>query len=263
MIGRMLFAIISGQMLGSVVSGFANDAFGWHSSLVIGAGVGAVAAASPGSRCRPARAGGDRDSGSFAGALRPRLRQPEGALAVSAACRRGHVLLRPLPVHGRAAAGTTERRPAARSPADHRPGPRRLRHRRPALRGQRARRAAPLGVRRMCLIGSAFGRGLLRGARRLADVVARGARDVRRRRQLLHAAQLDADRGDRARALGARLGGGPLRLRLLHRPGLGPLAFGALLHGLGARPALFAVAAVIVVLGRVVVAPGDRPPRRA
>ena len=45
MIGRMLFAIISGQMLGSVVSGFANDAFGWHSALVIGAGVGAVAAA--------------------------------------------------------------------------------------------------------------------------------------------------------------------------------------------------------------------------
>ena len=41
MIGRMLFAIISGQMLGSVVSGFANDAFGWHSALVIGAAVGA------------------------------------------------------------------------------------------------------------------------------------------------------------------------------------------------------------------------------
>ena len=35
--------------------------------------------------------------------------------------------------------------------------------------------------------------------------------------------------------------------------GLGPLVFGALLHGAGARPALLAVAAVIVVLGRVVV----------
>jgi len=35
--------------------------------------------------------------------------------------------------------------------------------------------------------------------------------------------------------------------------GLGPLVFGALLHGVGARPALLAVAAVIVVLGRVVV----------
>ena len=44
-IGRMLFAIISGQMLGSVVSGLANAAFGWHASLVIAALIGAVAAA--------------------------------------------------------------------------------------------------------------------------------------------------------------------------------------------------------------------------
>ena len=36
MIGRMLFAIISGQMLGSFVSGIANDAFGWRSALAIG-----------------------------------------------------------------------------------------------------------------------------------------------------------------------------------------------------------------------------------
>jgi predicted MFS family arabinose efflux permease len=35
--------------------------------------------------------------------------------------------------------------------------------------------------------------------------------------------------------------------------GLGPLVFGALLHGLGPRPALIAVAAVIVVLGRLIV----------
>ena len=32
-LGRMLFAIISGQMLGSVVSGFANVAFGWRSLM--------------------------------------------------------------------------------------------------------------------------------------------------------------------------------------------------------------------------------------
>ncbi|MCJ0763676.1 MFS transporter [Variovorax terrae] len=45
MIGRMLFAIIAGQMLGSIVSGLANEAFGWHSALVIStilAAVGAV-----------------------------------------------------------------------------------------------------------------------------------------------------------------------------------------------------------------------------
>lgn len=43
-IGRMLFALIGGQMLGSVVSGFANEAFGWRSALAIAAAL-AVAAA--------------------------------------------------------------------------------------------------------------------------------------------------------------------------------------------------------------------------
>jgi predicted MFS family arabinose efflux permease len=66
MIGRMLFAIISGQMLGSVVSGLANDAFGWHSALVIGAGVGTVAAAVAWlAMPAGARAAAPRDSGSF------------------------------------------------------------------------------------------------------------------------------------------------------------------------------------------------------
>ncbi len=37
MIGRMLFAMISGQMLGSVVAGFANGAFGWRSPFGIAA----------------------------------------------------------------------------------------------------------------------------------------------------------------------------------------------------------------------------------
>src|SRR5437868_569052 len=67
MIGRMLLAIISGQMLGSVVAGFTNDAFGWHSALVIGASVGALAASvawlgMPAGVSAAAR----RDEGSFA-----------------------------------------------------------------------------------------------------------------------------------------------------------------------------------------------------
>jgi predicted MFS family arabinose efflux permease len=44
MIGRMLFAIITGQMLSAVVAGAANAAFGWRSALLI-AGVTASAAA--------------------------------------------------------------------------------------------------------------------------------------------------------------------------------------------------------------------------
>jgi len=44
--------------------------------------------------------------------------------------------------------------------------------------------------------------------------------------------------------------------------GLGPLVFGAFLHGLGARPALVAMALAMVVLGRVVVSQVvDRRPR--
>jgi predicted MFS family arabinose efflux permease len=37
MIGRMLFAIIGGQMLGSVAGGYANDAFGWRGALLVAA----------------------------------------------------------------------------------------------------------------------------------------------------------------------------------------------------------------------------------
>ncbi len=44
MIGRMLFAIITGQMLGSAVAGFANDAFGWRSALGAAALVALLAA---------------------------------------------------------------------------------------------------------------------------------------------------------------------------------------------------------------------------
>lgn len=59
MIGRMLFAIISGQMLGSMVSGFANDRWGWHSSLVIGAAIGVAAATVAWTAMRPGRVDAD------------------------------------------------------------------------------------------------------------------------------------------------------------------------------------------------------------
>lgn len=44
-IGRMLLAIITGQMLGSALSGLAADAFGWRSALWIAAALAAAAAA--------------------------------------------------------------------------------------------------------------------------------------------------------------------------------------------------------------------------
>lgn len=44
-IGRMLFALISGQMLGSVVAGFAAQAAGWRSAFWISFGLACIAAA--------------------------------------------------------------------------------------------------------------------------------------------------------------------------------------------------------------------------
>ena len=199
-LGRMLFAIISGQMLGSVVSGFANVAFGWRSALFIAAGVGAVAAIVAWTRM-PAGAAARRRraAGVVRRALRPRLRQPQGGLAVCRGDARGRALLRRVPVHGRAPAGDHGARRQRDLDRDrHRP--RRLRHRRPALRRQRAHAAAP--ARRAPDVPARLGRRrrLLRRARGRAALVARRRGDALRRPRLLHAAQLDADRGDRARA---------------------------------------------------------------
>lgn len=45
MIGRMLFAIISGQMLGSMLGGVAGEHWGWWSALALSTGVAVLAAA--------------------------------------------------------------------------------------------------------------------------------------------------------------------------------------------------------------------------
>jgi predicted MFS family arabinose efflux permease len=46
MVGRMLVAIISGQMLGSAASGVVSDVFGWRGALALAAAVSVLAAAS-------------------------------------------------------------------------------------------------------------------------------------------------------------------------------------------------------------------------
>ena len=260
-LGRMLFAIISGQMLGSVVSGFANVAFGWRSALFIASGVGAVAAIVAWTQMPAAPRHGDSGPPASFAALYGRVfANPKAAWLYAAVMLEGALFYRRVPVHGRAPArdhGARRQRDLDRD--RHRP--RRLRHRRPALRRQRAHAAAP--ARRAPDVPARLGRRrrLLRRARVRAALVARRRGDALRRARLLHAAQLDADRGDRARALGPRLGRGPLRLRLLRRPsGLGPLVFGGLLHALGPQISLVIVAAAIVVLGRVVVSRiVDRP----
>ena len=45
MIGRMLFAIITGQMMGSLVAGITNAAYGWRSAVLVSAAASVVATA--------------------------------------------------------------------------------------------------------------------------------------------------------------------------------------------------------------------------
>ena len=253
MIGRMLFAIISGQMLGSVVSGFANDAFGWHSSLAIGAAVGAVATAVAwGAMPRGASAATSRDEGSFADLYARVLVNPKapwliGGVAVEGAFFYGLFpymgeLLRATAVPGD---GPTARITGLVLGAFGVGGLLYAAGVRVFLRA--------FGVRRMCLIGSGAGAACYAALAfvpswwlaALAMLVAGISFYMLHNSMQTEATELAPSARGSAVALFA--------CGFFIGQGLGPLVFGALLHGLGERPALLAVAAVIVVLGRVVV----------
>jgi len=253
MIGRMLFAIISGQMLGSVVSGFANDAFGWHSALVIGAGVGAVAAAVAWlGMPAGASAAASRDGGSFATLYARVLSNPKAPWLIGGVAIEGMFFYGLFPYMGELLLPTT--RPAGGSIA--------------AVTGivlgafgiggllyaLGVRVFLRLfGVRRMCLIGSGAGAACYAALAfvptwwlaALAMLVAGVSFYMLHNSMQTEATELAPSARGSAVALFA--------CGFFIGQGLGPLVFGALLHGLGERPALLAVAAVIVVLGRVVV----------
>ena len=234
MIGRMLFAIISGQMLGSVVSGFANDAFGWRSALFIAAGVGAVAAAVAWlGMPAGARGGGEPRPRLVRDALRPRLRQPEGGLADAAAS------------PSRARSSTASSRTWASCCSRPRARGRQLdRRSRPASSSAPSASAACstpssvrvllrlLGVRRMCLLGSAgaaacyaalaFAPTLVAG-RALAMFVAGLSFYMLHNSMQTEATELAPSARGSAVALFA--------CGFFIGQGLGPLVFGGLLHG--------------------------------
>lgn len=65
-IGRMLFALITGQMLGSVVAGYASEAAGWRAAFIIACTLGVLAAVLAWTAIRaPAAAGGSGPHASF------------------------------------------------------------------------------------------------------------------------------------------------------------------------------------------------------
>ncbi len=254
MIGRMLFAIISGQMLGSVVSGFANDAFGWHSALVIGAGVGAAAAAVAWlAMPAGASAGASRDGGSFATLYGRVLANPKAPWLIGGVAVEGMFFYGLFPYMGELLLTTA--RPAGGSIA----GVTGLVLGAFGIGGLlyafSVRAFLRLfGVRRMCLIGSCTA-ALCYGA--LAFVPAWWLAALAMFVAGISFYMLHNSMQTEATELAPSARGSAVALfacGFFIGQGLGPLVFGALLHGLGERPALLAVAAVIVVLGRVVVA---------
>jgi predicted MFS family arabinose efflux permease len=253
MIGRMLFAIISGQMLGSVVSGFVNDAFGWQAALLVAAVLGAAATAIAWLGM-PSRDGAARtESGSFASLYGRVIANPKAVWLIGGVAVEGAFFYGMFPYMGELLLATV--RPSGGAVAAETGlvlgafGIGGLLY---ALSVRVLLRR--LGVRRLCLIGSAAAAASYLALAFVptwwmaaaAMLVAGFSFYMLHNSMQTEATELaPSARGSSVAlfACGFFLG-----------QGLGPLVFGGLLHGLGPRPALVAVAAVIVVLGRLVVA---------
>jgi predicted MFS family arabinose efflux permease len=252
MIGRMLFAIIAGQMLGSIVSGFANDAFGWRSSLVVAAAIGALATAIAWLGMSAADEAARNQSGSIASLYGRVLANPKSLWLIGAVAVEGAFFYGLFPFMGELLLAMA--RSSATSIAAETGmvlgafGIGGLLY---ALSVRLLLRR--LGMRRLCLVGSAAaaaGYVALAFApswplAALSMFVAGFSFYMLHNSLQTEATELAPSARGSAVALfacGFFLG-----------QGLGPLVFGALLHGLGPRPALIAVAAVIVVLGRLIV----------
>ena len=259
-LGRMLFAIISGQMLGSVVSGFANVAFGWRSALFVASGVGAIAAIVAWTQM-PAAAPRDSDAApaSF-GTLYARVfANPKATWLYGAVLLEGALFYGLFPFMSEILVATTSRGGNAISVETgivlgafgiggllYAASVRTLLRR--------------VGVRRMCLLGSAGGAACYAALTVVPlwwlDAAAMFCAGLAF--YMLHnSMQTEAtELAPAARASAVAL----FACGFFVGQGLGPLVFGGLLHALGPRISLVLVAAAIVVLGRVVVARiVDRP----
>jgi predicted MFS family arabinose efflux permease len=259
-LGRMLFAIISGQMLGSVVSGFANVAFGWRSALFIAAGIGAVAAIVAWTRMPAAPRPGDGGPPASFTALYGRVfANPKAAWLYAAVMLEGALFSGVFPFMGELLLATTLRGGNAISietgivlGAFGIGGLLYAASVRTLLRR--------LGVRRMCLLGS-VGAAACFAALAFApfwwlDAAAMLCAGLTY--YMLHnSMQTEAtELAPAARGSAVALFACSLFIGI----GLGPLVFGGLLHALGLQLSLVIVAAAIVVLGRVVVSRiVDRP----
>jgi len=252
-LGRMLFAIISGQMLGSVVSGFANVAFGWRSALFIAFGVGALAAIVAWTRMPAAPRPGDAaPPASFIALYRRVFANPKAVWLYAAVMLEGALFYGLFPFMSELLVATTARGGNAISietgivlGAFGIGGLLYAASVRTLLRR--------LGVRRMCLLGSAGGAACYAALALLPlwwlDAAAMFCAGLAF--YMLHnSMQTEAtELAPSARGSAVAL----FACGFFVGQGLGPLVFGGLLHALGPQIALVIVAASIVVLGRVVV----------
>ncbi len=253
MIGRMLFAIISGQMLGSVVSGFANDALGWRSSLLVAAAIGTIASAVAWLGISRSRDGVRTESGSFASLYGRVLANPKSLWLIGGVAVEGAFFYGLFPYMGElllaSGAGSSASIAAESGMVLGAFGIGGLLY---ALSVRLLLRR--LGVRRLCLIGSAAAAG---GYVALAFAPSWPTAALAMFLAGFSFYMLHNSLQTEATELAPSARGSAVALfacGFFLGQGLGPLVFGALLHGLGPRPALVAVAAVILVLGRVVVA---------
>jgi len=253
MIGRMLFAIIAGQMLGSVVSGLANDAFGWHSSLVIAAAVGVVAAGVAWFGMPRGASAGAARSRSGAMVLYGRVfANPKAIWLYGCVMVEGAAFYGLFPFMSELLLAKTATTPSSISVETGLVlgafGIGGLLY---ALSVRALLRR--FGVRRMCLIGSVVAAACygalamlpLWWLDALAMFLAGIAFYMLHNSMQTEATELAPSARGSAVALFA--------CGFFIGQGVGPLVFGDLLHGIGPRLALLAIAVVVVVVGRVVV----------
>lgn len=257
-IGRMLFAIVGGQMLGSVVSGIVNARLGWQAVLVTAAAIGVAAAALAAARLpRDVVAAASRqDVGTLYASV---FANPKALWLFGAVFVEGAAIYGAFPFMAELLIALTSADRAAVSVETglvlgafgigglvYAASVRLLLRR--------------LGMRGLCVVGAG---GAAAGYASIAvwtvwwlDAAAMFA--IGLAFYMLHSSlQTEATEiAPSARGSAFALFAGAF----FAGQGIGPLLFGPLLHGLGARPAVLALSIVLVGLGWIVIARVIGPP---
>lgn len=254
-VGRMLVAIISGQMLGSAGAGLASDAFGWRAALGLAALIAVAACALTAvalARGAGAQAAAPSHTASFAALYAEVFRNPKAPWLYGAVICEGALVFCLFPYMGQLLierAGSSH--DAATAQAGLVLGAFGIGG---ILYGLAVRRViAALGVRRMCTVGSLAVAAVYALLSVLplwwchALVMAACGMGYYMLHNSLQIEATELAPGARGSAVALFACGFFVGI------GIGPPLFGALMHAAGFTGALLAVALGVVLLGRVVV----------